>query len=212
MTASDIPTTTGLPNNGFEAMRFLGFPAFEVLVLWDLTRTDVIAGLRPGLAEKWEQTSDDKKTWIFHLRHGVKFHDGTDFNADAVIWNLDRYFNKNSHEFEPPASGMTRARVPVMDLYRKTDDYTVAITTKTPASYFPYMAVYILFTSPASFEKAGHDWSKVATLPAAGTGPFRITRVVPRVEADLARWDGYWDPAKKARVDPVVLIPLPEAR
>src|SRR5258706_1020154 len=84
MTASDIPTTTGLPNNGFEGMRFLGFPAFEGLVLWDLTRTDVMAGLRPGLAEKWEQTSDDKKTWIFHLRHGVKFHDGTDFNADAL--------------------------------------------------------------------------------------------------------------------------------
>jgi peptide/nickel transport system substrate-binding protein len=211
MTASDIPTTTGLPNNGFEGMRFLGFPAFEGLVLWDLTRTDVMAGLRPGLAEKWEQTSDDKKTWIFHLRHGVKFHDGTDFNADAVIWNLDRYFNKDSPQFEPPASGMTRARVPVMDLYRKTDDYTVAITTKTPASYFPYMAVYILFTSPASFEKAGRDWSKVATLPAAGTGPFRITRVVPRVEADLARWDGYWDPAKKAKVDAVVLMPVPEA-
>src|SRR5258706_1537267 len=211
MTASDIPTTTGLPNNGFEAMRFLGFPAFEVLVLWDLTRTDVIAGLRPGLAETWEQTSDDNKTWIFHLRHGVKFHDGTDFNADAVIWNLDRYFNKDSPQFEPSASGMTRARVPVMDSYRKMNDYTVAITTKTPASYFPYMAVYILFTSPASFEKAGRDWGKVATLPAAGTGPFRITKIVPRQEADLARWDKYWDAARMAKVDNVVLMPIPEA-
>jgi peptide/nickel transport system substrate-binding protein len=211
MTASDIPTTTGLPNNGFEGMRFLGYPVFEGLVLWDLTRTDILAGLRPGLAEKWEQTADDKKTWIFHLRHGVKFHDGSGFDADAVIWNLDRYFNKDSPQFEPPASGMTRARVPLMGSYRKIDDYTVAITTKTPASYFPYMAVYILFTSPASFEKAGRDWSKVATLPAAGTGPFRITRVVPRVEADFTRWNDYWDPAKKAKVDTVVLIPVPEA-
>ena len=55
MTASDIPTATGLPNNGFEGMRFLGYPIFEGLVLWDLTRTDQLAGLRPGLAEKWEQ-------------------------------------------------------------------------------------------------------------------------------------------------------------
>src|ERR1700761_5822348 len=91
MTASDIPTTTGLPNNGFEGMRFLGYPIFEGLVLWDLTRTDRLADLRPGLAEKWEQDPNDSKTWIFHLRRGVKFHDGTDFNADAVIWNLDRY-------------------------------------------------------------------------------------------------------------------------
>ena len=55
MTASDIPTTTGLPNNGFEGMRFLGYPIFEGLVLWDLTSTDRLAGLRPGLAESWEQ-------------------------------------------------------------------------------------------------------------------------------------------------------------
>src|SRR6266404_7347774 len=200
MTASDIPTATGLPNNGFEGMRFLGYPIFEGLVLWDLTKTDKLAALRPGLAEKWEQDSTDNKTWIFHLRHGVKFHDGTDFNADAVIWNLDRYFNSTSPQFEPPSSAMSRARVPVMGSYKKIDDWTVAITTTKPASYLPYMAVYLLFTSPASFEKAGHDWAKVATLPAAGTGPFRITKIVPRQEADLSRWDKYWDAARMAKV------------
>ena len=85
MTASDIPTTTGMPNNGFEGMRFLGFPIFEGMILFDLTKSDRLATLRPGLAEKWEQAPDDKKTWIFHLRKGVKFHDGTDFNADAEL-------------------------------------------------------------------------------------------------------------------------------
>jgi peptide/nickel transport system substrate-binding protein len=211
MTASDIPTATGLPNNGFEGMRFLGYPIFEGLVLWDLTGTDKSAGLRPGLAEKWEQDPNDNKIWIFHLRHGVKFHDGTDFNADAVLWNLDRYFNSSSPQFEPASSAMSRARVPIMGSYKKIDDFTVAITTTKPASYLPYMAVYLLFTSPASFEKAGRDWAKVATLPAAGTGPFRITKIVPRQEADLARWDGYWDTSKMAKVDNVVLMPIPEA-
>src|SRR3979411_1124018 len=174
MTASDIPTATGLPNNGFEGMRFLGYPIFEGLVLWDLTRTDQLAALRPGLAEKWERDPEDNKTWIFHLRHGVKFHDGTDFNADAVIWNLDRYLNSGSPQFEPPSSAMSRSRVPLMGTYRKIDDETVAITTTKPASYFPSMAVSLLFTSPASFAKAGRDWSKVPALPAAGTRRLRI--------------------------------------
>ncbi|WP_213742532.1 ABC transporter substrate-binding protein [Bradyrhizobium sp. dw_411] len=211
MTAADIPTATGLPNNGFEGMRFLGYPIFEGLVLWDLASTDRLAGLRAGLAEKWEQAPDDNKTWIFHLRHGVKFHDGNDFNADAVIWNLDRYFKSDSPQYEVASSAMTRARAPLVASYKKIDDDTVAISTTKPASYFPFMAVYILFTSPASFEKAGHDWAVVATLPAAGTGPFRISKVVPRQEVDLDRWDGYWDPAKKAKVDHLVLMPIPEA-
>src|SRR5947209_16473743 len=153
MTASDIPTTTGMPNNGFEGMRFLGYPIFEGLVLWDLSKSDKLAGLRPGLAESWEQAPGDKATWLFHLRRGVKFHDGTDFNADAVVWNLDRYFKNDSPQFEPPASGISRARVPIMGSYRKVDDHTVAITTKTAASYFPYMAVYLLFTSPRRSRK-----------------------------------------------------------
>ena len=211
MTASDIPTTTGLPNNGFEGMRFLGYPIFEGLVLWDLTRTDRLAGLRPGLAESWEQEPNDSRTWIFHLRPGVKFHDGTVFNADAVIWNLDRYFKSDSPQFEIASSAMTRARAPLVASYKKIDDSTVAISTTKPASYFPFMAVYILFTSPASFEQAGRDWTKVATLPAAGTGPFRISKVVPRQEVDLVRWDGYWDVASKAKLDRVVLMPIPEA-
>ena len=87
MTASDIPTTTGMPNNGFEGMRFLGFPVFQGLIGFDLTTTGPVK-LLPHLAEKWEQDPGDKKVWIFHLRKGVKFHDGTDFNADAVVWNL----------------------------------------------------------------------------------------------------------------------------
>src|SRR6185436_1313327 len=210
MTASDIPTTTGMPNNGFEGMRFLGFPIFEGLILFDLTRTDQLATLRPGLAEKWEQAPDDKKTWIFHLRKGVKFHDGTDFNADAVLWNLERIFNKDSAQFEPQATGIMRSRVPILASYKKIDDFTVSMTTNQVASYFPWMVPYILNASPASWEKAGKDWAKVAMLPPAGTGPFRITSVVPRQSVTLARNDAYWDPAKKAKVDQVVLLPIPE--
>ena len=210
MTASDIPTATGLPNNGFEGMRFLGYPVFESLALWDLTTTDRLAPLRPGLAERWEQSPEDPRTWIFHLRRGVAFHDGTVFNADAVIWNFERYFNKDAPQFEAPASAIMRARAPIMSGYRKIDDATVAITTSVAASYFPYMISLALVTSPASFEAAGRDWARVALLPAAGTGPFRIASVSPRERIELVRHDGYWDAAGKARLDRVVLLPIPE--
>jgi ABC-type transport system substrate-binding protein len=211
MTASDVPTTTGAPNNGFEGVRFLGYPVFEGLVLWDLSPTGKPATLRPGLASSYEQSPTDKKAWIFHIRPGVKFHDGTPMNADAAIWNLDRYFNDKSPQFEPAGAGLLRARVPVLDTYRKIDDMTVEITTKAPASYFPYQLVYVLFTSPASFEKAGHDWSKVATLPAAGTGPFKIEQVNGRTSVTFARNDDYWDSTHKAQVSHVLLLPIPEA-
>jgi peptide/nickel transport system substrate-binding protein len=210
MTASDIPRSNGTPDNGFEGLRFLGYPIFESLVLWDLARSDRVAGLRPGLAEAYEQSPDDKKTWVFHLRRNVKFHDGTDFNADAVIWNLDRYFKNDSPQFDVAGSGLIRARLPTLVSYRKIDDYTVALATKEPTSYFPYLIVYVLFISPASFEKAGHDWGRVATLPPAGTGPFRLTKVLPREIAELTRNDGYWDAAHKAKLDVIRLLPIPD--
>ena len=211
MTASDIPTTTGMPNNGFEGMRFLGFPIFEGLILFDLSKSDQLATLRPGLAESWKQSPDDKKTWIFTLRKGVKFHDGTDFNADAVIWNLERIFNKDSPQFEPQATGIMRSRVPILASWKKIDDSTVALTTTQVASYFPWMVPYILTSSPTQWEKAGKDWGKVGAAGAAGTGPFKITKVVPRQSVTLARNDEYWDAARKAKVDSIVLLPIPEA-
>jgi ABC-type transport system substrate-binding protein len=211
MTASDVPTTTGMPNNGFEGMRFLGYPVFEALVLWDLSTADRPAGLRPGLAESYRQDPNDPREWIFTLREGVRFHDNTPFNADAVIWNLERFFNNQSPQFEAAGSAITRARVPVMESYRKLDDRTVVIRTTRVASYFPYMAVYILMTSPQSFEAGGRDWSRVAALPPAGTGPFRLSRFVPRQSAELSRNENYWDRARIPRLDRVVLLPMAEA-
>ena len=211
MTAADVPTTTGMPNNGFEGMRFLGYPVFEALTLWDLSRADAPATLRPGLAERWEQDPADPQNWIFHLRQGVSFHDGTPFTADAVIWNMDRYFRQDSPQFEAAGSAISRARVPILESYRKIDDRTIGMRTNRVASYFPYMVVYLLMTSPQSFEQGGRDWARVAALPPAGTGPFRLSRFVPRTSAELSRHDGYWDRARVPRLDRVILLPMPEA-
>ncbi len=211
MTATDVPTTTGMPNNGFEGMRFLGYPVFEALALWDLSRPDQPAALRPGLAERWEQDTTDPRIWRFHLRRGVTFHDNTAFNADAVIWNLDRFFRNDSPQFDATGSAITRGRIPVLESYRKIDDFTVEMTTSRPVSYWPYLAVYILITSPASFESAGRDWARTAALPPAGTGPFRLSRFVPRQSAELSRNDSYWNAEGRARLDRILLLPMPEA-
>jgi hypothetical protein len=88
MTASDVPNTGGIPNNGGEGFRFLGYPVFDSLVNWDFKHPNETADVTPGLATSWGIDEVDHTRWIFHLRDGVKFHDGTDFNADAVIFTL----------------------------------------------------------------------------------------------------------------------------
>ena len=164
MTATDVPTTTGMPDNGFEGMRFLGYPVFESLVLWDLSNPQQVAGIRPGLAERYEQDANDPKVWRFHLRRGVTFHDGTAFNADAVIWNLDRFFRNDSPQFDATGSAITRGRIPVLESYRKVDDFTVELVTTRPVSYWPYLVTYILITSPNSWEQGGRDPARPAAL------------------------------------------------
>jgi peptide/nickel transport system substrate-binding protein len=90
MTLADIPLTDGAPDQGTEGIRFLGYTVYDPLVRWDLSSADQPARLVPGLATSWKQDPQDPTRWIFELRQGGRFHDGSIFNADAVIWNLDR--------------------------------------------------------------------------------------------------------------------------
>jgi peptide/nickel transport system substrate-binding protein len=176
MTASDIPTTGGIPSNGGEGFRFLGYPAYDALINWDFTHTDKTADVTPGLATGWEVDEVDRTRWIFHLRRGVKFHDGTDFNAGAVVFNLGRIFDDKSPQFDAPASPIVRSIVSMLTSWEKLDDYTVAINTALPFSHFPYLVPRILMVSPAAWEKAGRNWTEFAKAP-AGTGPFKMALV-----------------------------------
>jgi ABC-type transport system substrate-binding protein len=211
LTAADTPATTGSPTFGYEGLIFAGYPVFETLVAWDLSNRDTTraAGLVPGLATEWTVSSTDPRAWTFRLRPGVSFHDGSPFNADAVIWNLHRIYDERSPQFDVNGSALIRSRVPVIEGWEKVDDMTVLIRTRQPASYFPYMAALLFLTSPTAWEAAGRDWAAFGRNP-AGTGPFRVTRVTPRTSIEMARHDGYWNAERRARLARLTLLPMPD--
>src|ERR1700760_3756165 len=99
MSAGDIPDWTGAPDQGYEGYRFVGFSLYDSMVEWDLSRSDKAADIRPGLAESWEIDPKDPKRWIFHLRKGVKFHDGCAWNADSAVWNYKRVMDSTSPQY-----------------------------------------------------------------------------------------------------------------
>ena len=210
MTASDIPRTNGIPTEGFEGLRFTGYTIYDALVQWDLSRSDVKADITPGLATSWSVDENDKTKWTFNLRKGVKFHDGSEFNADTVLWNFDRVFKEDAPQYDAAGAALGRARLGIMKSARKIDDYTVEITTNRPSSIFPYMITYFLFASPAQFEQVGNDWDKYQREP-SGTGPFKVIDYRPRVSVTLAKNPDYWDADRIAKVDKLTLLPMAEA-
>jgi ABC-type transport system substrate-binding protein len=123
MTMADIPLTNGAPDQGTEGIRFLGYTVYDPLVRWDLSRADRPAKLVPGLATSWKQDTEDPTRWIFELRQGVRFHDGSLFDADAVIWNFDRALNENAPQFDRTARALTISAIWPIVAYRKLDDW-----------------------------------------------------------------------------------------
>jgi peptide/nickel transport system substrate-binding protein len=209
MTAADIAYTAGQPDQGFEGFRFVGYPLYDALVRWDLSQGERLPDIAPGLAESWEVDKDDVLKWRFTLRRGVKFHDGSDFNADAVIWNWEKIRNKDAPQYDPKQAAEVAFRIAVIKEYRKLDDFTIEFATTRPSSFVPFQVVYVLYSSPAQWEKVGRDWRAFAEKP-SGTGPFKMTRFVPRERAEYEPNTEYWDKNRLPKSDKIILLPMPE--
>ena len=209
MTATDIPLTHGSPDNGFEGFRFTGFTLYDALVNWDLSSADKPSVIKPGLALSWSVDPADTTHWTFKLRPGVKFHDGSAFDAAAVVWNFDKLLNKGASQFDARQASLVGFRIASVASYSAPDAATVDIKTKMADSFLPFELSYILMASPAQFEKVGHDGSKFAAEP-SGTGPFRLEKLVPHERATLVPFKDYWDETRRARLDRLELIPMPE--
>jgi peptide/nickel transport system substrate-binding protein len=209
MTAADIAYTAGQPDQGFEGFRFVGYPLYDALVRWDLSQGERLPDIVPGLAESWEVDKNEALRWRFKLRRGVKFHDGSDFNADAVVWNWDKIRNKDAPQYDPKQAGEIAFRITVIKDYRKIDDSTIEFTTTRPSSFVPFQVVYVLYSSPTQWEKVGRNWGAFAQNP-SGTGPFKMTRFLPRERAEYEPNPEYWDKNRIPKSDKVILLPMPE--
>ncbi len=206
---ADIPLPSGQPDRGAGAYQFTGYTIYDPLVAWEMNVADRPGKLMPGLATEWAWDPANKTKWAFKLRSGVKFHDGSAFNADAVIWNFEKVLNKDAPHFDQRQAAQVRPRLPSVASYRKVDDMTVEVTTKAVDSFFPYQMLWFLISSPAQFEAVGRDWNKFAQSP-SGTGPFKLGKFVPREQAELIKNPDYWDKNRIAKVDKIVLVCIPE--
>src|SRR6195256_3528568 len=141
---ADIPLTTGQPDRGAGAYQFTAYTIYDPLVAWEMDVSDRPGKLVPGLATEWKVDDTDKKKWRFSLRKGVKFHDGSEFNADAVIWNLDKVLNDKAPQFDKRQSAQVKTRLPSVASYAKIDDSAIEITTKTVVSFSQYQLLGFL--------------------------------------------------------------------
>ncbi|SCY86801.1 ABC-type transport system, substrate-binding protein [Rhizobium sp. NFACC06-2] len=210
MTASDIPLTTGQTDQGGEGQRFMGYTLYNALIEWDLSSADKPSALIPALATSWDVDQNDKTKWTFKLRDGVKFHDGSTFDAEAVVWNLDKLLVTDAPQFDKRQSAQGKSRIPAVASYRVIDPLTVEIVTKSPDATLPYQLSWVLMSSPANWEAQGKNWDAVAQKP-SGTGPWKMeSGFTPRERAELTPNRDYWDKARVPKLDKLVLVPLPE--
>ena len=180
---------------------------YDCLVLYDYGATTI----RPGLAESWE-ISDDNLVYTFHLRQGVKFHDGEEFNADAVVtWYNSIDPDAEGTQYDATAFPYTKDFITDwVDTVEAVDEYTVKMTLPKP--YAPLLANLAIPNSSIISPKAlslGLD--ELAVNP-SGTGAFKLARPEDWVRDSqmvLEANPDYWGGAPK--VGQFILRVIPES-
>lgn len=191
---------------------------YEPLVDLATGSTNELEGV---LAESWEGEAGDTE-YVFHLREGVTFHDGTPFNAEAVKINFDRM--QNFDETDQASAYYYGALMDgfgpdnLISSVEATDELTVTITLREPSPTFLYGITLTPFSivSPAVLEATGADSSETSTfdtdITQAGTGPFVMDDYIPEEAATLVRNENYW--GDLAFLDRLIIRPIadPAAR
>ena len=174
----------------------------------NLVKRDNDNNVIPGLAEEWEPI--DETTYEFKLRQGVKFHDGEEFNAEAVKTSLDRIL-------DPEVASSKYNTFEMISNVEVIDEYTVRITTEYPFSpllaHLSHSGGAIISPKSIAADYAAMETGKVAgsviSENPVGTGYFKFISWAPGSEIKLVRNDDYWD--EKAFVDTVTFKVIPES-
>ena len=172
--------------------RHIYFNVYDTLV-----RLGTDGSMLPGLAESWDVSADGTE-YVFHLRSGVKFHDGTDFDADAVKFNLDR----------ARAEGSARAsELSAITEVEAVDSTTIKITLSEAIPFMWNLADRAgMILSPAAIEEMGEDIGQHGV----GTGPFVFGEWVKDDHITLVKNEDYWEEGKPY-LDEVIFRAVPES-
>ncbi len=148
----------------------------------NLVRFNTKMQIEPALAESWTQSADGL-IWTFKLRKGVRFHDGTPFDAKAVKYLFDRVLGDD----KPFKASLY---TPFVQGAQVVDDNTVRVTLKQPFAAFLFRLAHSAggIVSPAAHQK----WGKDLALHPAGTGPFKFVEWVKGDRVVVERNDAYW--------------------
>ena len=208
-------STGGIPNN------ILVFGSVDSVTTWDpsasySTELTYLANIyepllwvnppgseetfTPALAESWEVSSDGL-VWTFHLRKGVKFHDGEPFNAEAVKYSFERTMEMGL--------GAAFILSPISEI-NVLDDYTVQFVLKyaAPLDRIVASAYAAWIMSPKSAEQ-GRDWFEAGNE--AGTGPYKLVSWKPDEEIILEKFEDYWGGWEGPHFDKIMIKIIKEA-
>jgi peptide/nickel transport system substrate-binding protein len=188
------PTTLDMMNQQEQPASNVGAQMFESLL-----ERDQNLKLYPALAAEMPKLVAPT-TWEFKLRKGVKFHNGEEFNAEAVKFSIERLVNpanklRGSSSFAP------------IDRVEIVDPYTVKIHTKKP---WPVFLSHIALRQAAMYppkEHAGKDTAAISRNP-IGTGPYKFVRWAKDEEIVMEAFPGYW--GGPAKVKTIVFKPIPD--
>ncbi len=165
--------------------------------------------IQPALATEWNASEDGLK-YTLKLREGVKFHDDTDFNADAVVYNFERWMNGSEDKFPYYASmfgGFKGDEGHVIKEVKAVDDYTVEFTLKRPQAPFLKNLAMSPFgiASPDAVEKHGDKF----TENPVGTGPFVFKQWKRNDKVVVEKNESYWMEGYP-KLDSVIFKSIPD--
>ena len=176
------------------AERYVSYAVFNNLVGYDENFNPV-----PELAVSWR--NPNPTTYVFKLREGVKFHDGSDFNASVVKWNLDRVLNPDT---KSPYRGLL---APIKSV-EVTGPYEVKMNLEGP---FPGLLALLgdrvgFMLPPDVVQKSPADFGKRPI----GTGPYKFVERVKDDHVTLEKFSGYWNKSKPPNFDKIIFRPIPD--